>query len=191
MYFKTVVFEPAKIAIALNVYCSGYLGGWGTSVWDPLDFDSMDDHSSNEFSADIYSTLVPMRAMHGPSGALTWRSITGEMPPEFQAKQDVNDRMAYPGCRAVSEFWNWNARKRSYAARPYRVDSEDAFKQNVIVFQELQFKYDPATKKNTHCIEDKGHWGRGVGPGLKNVFNGTKSALETYEWDPRKVCALV
>ena len=178
IYFQTVVHNNAKLVLGANVFCESYVRGNGVRVWDPLDPDHVNAFMAGNLIADIFVTLGRMNEDKSQYSS-TWKSITGVMPDSLNVKPEVNELVWYPGCAAISSHWGWNdgmdfSNKRQYVCGG---NDEETAKRNVIVMQELQFRYDPREGKYSHVTEDSGHWGTKIYPGCGKIRNGMGSGI--------------
>lgn len=198
-YNTTVVFRPEMIAIAENVYCgpangsrSGYLGGAGVSVWNPLNDAEVNQYKEGNIIRDMFVVLWPMNRARSAS-SFPWLTITGVMPSSLSVAPEVNAAMWYEGCTAWSRFWGWNADALEYKSRKYSASAavdEEARRYNVLTFQGLQIKYIPE-KGWEGIILNKGPWGENVYPGCGKVRAGqTAGILVTPGYIDKRVVTL-
>lgn len=187
MYNKTWVKSPEMVALMHNVYCSGYVGGAGSSVWDPLNENHMSDYTDSRMECDAFVTMGPMCDTMSSQQNTSWRSITGVCPSSLCAKSEVNDMLYYPGCKAISNFWHWMTNAKEYgrgAGQEYRMVTDTLErKQNVLCFQEAQFKWDLSKGAYTKVVLDKGHWGSDIDTGLRAVMDGTKNLISPARYN--------
>ena len=161
--------------------------------WDPLNEDHQTYYADLDLNAaDQFVTQVPMRDTYGASASFSWRSMTGVCPASLSAAPDVDDKMWYPGCTAVKDYWGWNTNGKTYGETRYQCTNRAIDrKQNVICMQELQLKYDPTTQQRSHVVEDRGHWGPNVGPGMLATINGDQMTFRVPFYNQTKVMSLV
>lgn len=182
MYNKTVILRPEQVVLMHNVYCSGYVGGWGVSVWDPLDDYHSDQYSDSHLEHDCFITLGPMYHTTSGDQETSWRSLTGVVPDSLHAREDVHEMMKYPGCKAIANHWHWLTNAKDYGQGQnveYKIAVDPTErKQNVLCFQAAQMKWNMHDGDFTKVVTDEGHWGQDIDKGIRNVLDGTSPMIK-------------
>lgn len=172
MYTKAVVLNPRCMQRAFNVFCSGYFGGCGTSVWSNNNTQHQQAMRNHQPIRDIL--LVP-KLMHEHSD-LTMRDITGRLHPSLPVGNELQKEMAYRCSKAFCTLWGF-AHNRECAPlqeREFENTSLEMFNAhtNTIGFADRQDSYNPNTKCWDRVQVNTGHWGAITGPGCKNGREG-------------------
>jgi hypothetical protein len=181
VYFKTIVEQPQSIAIARNIYTTGYVGGNGVLPWNPLDPEHVRCYQEGDLICDVFVTAVLMNRSHAPT---FWLPCSGSMPATLSVEKSVADMVHYVGCEAVAKHWQWMGDNKSFdPSEPYRstVDPVER-KFNTICMQEFQLRQNPQNYQWDQVVLDKGHWGDNIMPGFGKVISGHQSIFNEADY---------
>ena len=174
--YKSIVYNERAVYHAHDYMCTGYLGGNDTRfVTRKSQTDFAQSQGDNEHFHSMFACLVPYQRTAYPNPM----DITGSFYDRVRGEK-TSKILHYPSAKFYSKYWGWsNEQQESPNEAKY---TSERGTMNTVCFQGHQAMFSPNTGSYTQVIENTGHWGRNVYPGVGKVRAGLASAIQQVSY---------
>jgi hypothetical protein len=174
--YKSIVYNERAVYHAHDYMCTGYLGGNDTRfVTAKSRQDFAQSQGDNEHFHSMFACLVPYQRTAYPNPM----DITGSFYDRVRGEK-TSKNLHYPSANFYKKYWNWsNEQQESPNEAKY---TSERGTMNTVCFQGHQAMFSPNTGSYTQVIENTGHWGRNVYPGVGKVRAGLASAIQQVSY---------
>jgi hypothetical protein len=195
-----IITQPQNVRILRNLVSDGYGPGGGVGWFEPSSYNpqKLGDHVTprgNQSSRSLMSLAIPFTE----HVTRTWISVSGKL--QHLEEQGHGGSTALRGVRhGIDDVYHFKTAERYNLIWRWR-DQQDSNLMETLgsngefpVFNKICYQghtlYTGLAKKGhpngkfTYYIENKGHWGRDVGPGCQAVYSGVPKMLKTQDYTP-------
>lgn len=171
--YKSVVYNERAVYHAHDYMCTGYIGGNDARFVTRDSLKKFSDSSNDpEHFHSIFACLVPYQRTEYPNPM----DITGNFFDKVSGESIGSTVKHYASASFYSKYWNW-INQHCVSPQEAMYTSERSCL-NTVCFQGHQAMFSPSTLSYTQVIENSGHWGRNVYPGVGKVRAGLASAIQ-------------
>ena len=179
-YSKSVVYRQQQVYLAPNMFSTAYNGGTGSSFFtDKEDYTRYMEGSNHDMRGkSIFAMLAPYssRPMQNPI------DITG-MHSGNLAPLNTSGDLHFGSANFYKDWWQWTSTMEDPPAR-CAFDNDDDGTPNTVCFQGHQSLYNPSSGGMFDIvIQNTGHWGSNVYPGVGKARNGLAKVVETVSYN--------
>jgi len=174
--YKSVVYNHRAVYHAYNYMCTGYVGGNDTRfVTQASDTQFNKSQDTADFHS-MYACLVPYQR----KSYCNPMDVTGSFYDSSKNRAVPGD-LHYASADFYKNRWQFTNHAQKSSQEPMYTSDRGA--RNTVVWQGHQAMYNPRTMGFTTVIENTGHWGRNVYPGVGKVRAGLASAINQVSYN--------
>lgn len=176
------MYRQQQVYLASNMFSTAYNGGTGSSFFKTKqDYESYQESGNHDMRGkSVFAMLAPYCSTPYPNPIDITGRHSGNLAP---LNADGADTLHYGSANFYRKFWGWSGNSEDAPGR-CAFDNDDDASPNTVCFQGHQSLYNPSSGGMYDIvIQNTGHWGSNVYPGVGKARNGMAKVVETVTYN--------